>query len=129
MTSDLARGVRLSTALAVLAIAGCASPPIERDVPHLVPRVALSPYAAHEACVPMRPGDRLDWSYESSTPLAFDLHYRDGNALLAPIVRSDSQADSGTYEARLAESYCLGFEAGAAGAIVSYRMLLRSPLR
>ena len=119
----------VSTALAALAIVGCASPPIERDVPRFVPSVALAPYATHDACVPMRPGDRLDWSYESSTPLAFDLHYRDGNALLAPIVRIDSQADSGTYEARLAENYCLGFEAGAAGAIVGYHVLLRSPLR
>jgi hypothetical protein len=119
----------MPAALFTLALAACTSPPIAPDVPHVVERLVLLPYATHEACAQMRPGDRLDWRYESSTPLAFDLRYREGNAVLAPIVRSDSTADSGTYEARLAASYCLGFEAGPGGAIVSYRMLLRSPVR
>jgi hypothetical protein len=114
------------SATGALALLACAGAPIEPGVPRVVDRVVLSPYASHEDCVRVQAGDRLDWRYESTPPLAFDIHYREGNAVLAPIVRDNSSGDSGTYEARLGEDYCLGFEAGAAGATVSYRIEIRS---
>ena len=106
-----------------------APPPIAAGVPRVVERLSIAPYATHEACVPMQPGERLDWRYESSTPLSFEIHYREGNAVLAPVVRSGTAADSGTFEARLRENYCATWEAGSGGATVSYRILLRAPAR
>ena len=107
----------------------CAAPPIAAGVPRVVDGLAIAPYATHEACLSMQPGERLDWRYESTAPLAFEIHYREGNAVLAPIVRSGTAADSGTFEARLRETYCAAWEAGANGAIVSYRLSLRAPSR
>ena len=114
---------------AALALAGCAAPPIAAGVPAIVDRLVIAPYEMHEACVTMARGDKLDWRYESGAPLAFEIHYREGGAVLAPVVRDVSSADSGTFEARGPRDYCARWEAGASGAIVSYRLLLRAAPR
>ena len=101
-------------------------PAIVAGVPRAVERLVVAPYAVHEACVRMAGGDRLDWRYESSAPLAFNIHDHEGGTVLAPVVRDASSADSGTFEARMAQDYCLMWEAGPAGAIIGYRVLLRS---
>jgi hypothetical protein len=114
-------------ALCTLPLAGCSAPPIVAGIPRVADRLVVAPYAMHEACLWMARGDRLDWRYESSAPVTFDIHYHEGNAVLSPVRRDDSSADSGTFEARLAQEYCLTWEAGAAGAIIGYRILLRAP--
>lgn len=113
--------------LAVLAaaIAGCAAPPLAPGVPRTASRVVVAPYQLHDECAPLVRGDRLDWRYESSAPIAFSIHYRDAGAVLAPVVRDDSTADAGTFEATLASEFCLTWEAGPPGAIIGYRLLLR----
>lgn len=114
---------------AALALASCATPPITAGVPRTVDGLVIAPYALHEACVSMARGDRLDWRYESGAPIAFEVHYREGGAVLAPVVRDASSGDSGTFEARAPRDYCVQWEAGASGAIVSYRLLLRAAPR
>lgn len=91
----------------------------------MVDRLVIAPYAAHEACADLATGDRLDYRYRSSAALDFDIRYREGGAVLSPIVREQSTADSGIFEARIAARYCLDWQAGPAGAIVGYRILLR----
>lgn len=113
-------------ALLALPVAGCTTPPVAPGVPRVVDRLVVAPYAMHEACVRMARGDRLDWRYESSAPLAFDIHYHEGAAVLSPLVREDSTSASGTFEARLAQDYCATWQAGPAGAIIGYRILLRA---
>lgn len=108
-----------------LLLAGCTAAPIEAGTPRNVDRLVVAPYAMHEDCVRMTRGDRLDWRYASSAPLAFNIHYHEGNAVLSPVVREHSTADSGTFEATLAQDYCAMWEAGAQGAIIGYRILLR----
>jgi hypothetical protein len=125
----VARAAVRATACACVATACAAPPPIAAGVPRIVDGLTIAPYETHEACVSMQAGERLDWRYESTTPLSFEIHYREGNAVLAPVVRADTAADSGTFEARLRENYCAFWEAGRSGAIVSYRMLLRPPNR
>lgn len=93
--------------------------------PLLVSRLAIAPYESHERCAKLRAGDRLDFRYDSSAPLHFDLRYHQDDAVLAPIVREASTVDSGLFEARVPATYCLAWEAGAPGAILDYRVLLR----
>ena len=110
-------------------ITACATTAIQAGVPYSIEGVALLPYARHEICVSMKTGDRLDWRYSSTTPLAFEIHYREGNALVASVVRTDSTEDSDTFAARLDENYCATWDAGASGAKLSYRLLLGTPYR
>jgi hypothetical protein len=112
-------------ALAVMPLCACTTAPIAPGVPREVGRVVIAPYQSHDECVRLARGDRIDWRYESSEPLAFNIQYRENNAVLSPVVRERSTADSGTFEAQLANDYCLTWESGAPGAIIGYRVLLR----
>lgn len=111
-------------ALAV-AVAGCTTAPVAPGVPRDVGHVVIAPYQSHDECVRLEQGDRLDWRYESTEPLAFNIQYREGDAVLSPVVREQSTTDSGTFEARLPQRYCLTWESGPPGAIISYRVGLR----
>jgi hypothetical protein len=73
----------------------------------------------------MVPGDRLDYTFDATEAVSFEIHYREGAATLAPIARSVIRNDSGIYLASLPREYCLAWEAGAAGAIIDYRLRLR----
>jgi hypothetical protein len=119
--------VALRAAILALPLAACATVPIAAGIPRTVDHLVIAPYATHAECMHLVPGDRVDWRYESSAPIHFDIAYREGNAVMAPVVRDDSTTDSGTFEARLAEDYCLTWEAGPPGAIIGYRLLLRHP--
>ena len=111
-------------ALAV-AVAACVTAPVVPGVPRNVARVVIAPYQSHDECMRLAQGDRLDWRYESTEPLAFDIQYREDKAVLSPVVREHSTTDSGTFVARLAQDYCLTWESGPPGAIISYRVLVR----
>jgi hypothetical protein len=49
--------------------------------------------------------------------------------VLSPIVREQSTSDSGIFEPPATREYCLAWQAGAPGAIVAYRILLRRAAR
>jgi hypothetical protein len=129
LRADRVRGgvtrARVAIALVATASASCATPLLTPGEPLLVERLAIAPYESHERCAKLRVGDRLDFRYDSSAPLRFDLRYREDDAVLAPIVREDSTVDSGLFEARIPATYCLTWEAGAPGAVIDYRVLLR----
>lgn len=114
---------------AALVLAACSAAPIAPGSPKIVPGVALAPYAALEECVDLVPGDRLEYRFESSEPVAFDIRYRDAGLTVAPITRGRVVEDSGVYAPTVARAYCLAWEAGAAGAVLAYRASLRRGTR
>ena len=109
----------------IACITSCATSPLAPGTPRVVERLAIAPYAAHEECVDLAIGDRLDYRFESSAPLDFDIRYSEANAVVAPIVRAHSTADSDIFEARVAAHYCLDWQTGADGAVIGYRLLVR----
>jgi hypothetical protein len=117
---------RLAIVIGAAASASCATPLLTPGEPLLVQHLKIAPYESHERCASVRVGDRLEYWYESSAPLHFDLRYREDNAVLAPVVRDGSTGDSGLFEARVPATYCLAWEAGAPGAILDYRVVLRA---
>lgn len=116
-------------AIVLACTTSCTTPPLAPGEPRAADRVPIAPYAAHEECADLAIGERLDYRYESTSPLDFDIRYRDGKAVVSPIVRAHSMADSGIFEARVPARYCLDWQAGAAGAIIGYRLLVRGALR
>jgi hypothetical protein len=116
-------------AVLIACTASCATQPLVSGEARDVDRLPIAPYEAHEQCAELSIGERLDYRYESSSPLDFDIRYREANAVVSPIVRSHSTADSGIFEARVPARYCLDWQAGATGAIIGYRLLVRNANR
>ena len=109
----------------LLALAGCAATPaIEPGKPLEVRAHPLPPYEIHEECASLRPGDRLHYRFESTVPLAFNIHYHEGKAVVMPVTRERVTADDGTFVPLAAHVYCLMWEAGAEGTTIDYAVRL-----
>lgn len=119
--------MRHAGVVVVLMAAGCATQPLAGD--SRAAALGLAPYASQEECHRLVPGDRLDYRFTSTAPVAFNIHYSDGNAVVMPISRDAVTADSGIYQPVSARNYCLAWEAGAEGASVDYHVAVhhRSP--
>jgi hypothetical protein len=111
--------------VAALAFCACTAPGITPDAPKTVRAHPLPSYQIHEECVTLEPGDRVEYAFESDEPVAFNLHYREGNAVVMPVGRDGSFADAGVYVARIAHDYCLTWEAGPVGATIDYRIRVK----
>lgn len=107
---------------AAFALAGCAADPQRLDAERNAAGVELLPYALHEECVALDPGERVGFYFASSSPVAFNVHYQDGNAVIMPIVREQATREADEFTADRKEVYCLTWEAGAQGSIVEYRL-------
>lgn len=109
----------------LLALAGCAAAPaIEPGKPLEVRAHPLPPYEVHEECASLRPGDRLHYRFESKAPLAFNIHYHEGKAVVMPVTRERATADEGTFVPLAAHVYCLMWEAGTEGTTIDYAVRL-----
>ncbi len=109
----------------LLALAACAATPaIAPGKPLEVRAHPLPPYQVHEECASLRPGDRLHYRFESTAPLAFNIHYHEGRAVVMPVTRERATADEGTFAPLVARDYCLMWEAGAEGTTIDYSVRL-----
>ncbi|MEO8676601.1 MAG: hypothetical protein ABI569_13570 [Casimicrobiaceae bacterium] len=108
---------------------GCAATPLTAEAPRIVKGMALPPYEIREDCVRLAQGDRLDYTFDATEPVAFEIRYREGAAALSPIARGFVRSDAGVYQAPFAREFCLVWEAGNAGALVDYRLRLRPSTR
>ena len=111
--------------VAALACCACTAPGITADTPKTVRAHPLPSYQIHEECFTLAFGDRVEFAFESSEPVAFNLHYHAGNAVVMPMVREGSREDAGIYAAQIAQDYCLMWEAGPAGAMIDYRIRVK----
>jgi hypothetical protein len=107
-----------------LALSACAEEMIRPGTPLVATDRVIAPYESREECAKLVPGDRLDYYFKSQMPLAFNIHYHEGKIVIMPVTRDDTTADSGIFRPRLAQEYCLMWEAGRNGAILDYRITL-----
>ena len=111
--------------LAALPLCACTTALITADSPKSVRAHPVAPYEWHEECLHVEAGDRVEFTFESTEPVDFNIHYHQGNAVLMPIVRDKTRGDAGVFAPPAAQDYCLMWEAGAAGALLDYRVRLR----
>ena len=113
-----------SLAAALALCAGCAAPGPASDQ-RVVTKLQLAPDAVHEECASLVPGDRIDYRFESSDPVAFNIHYHDANSVVMPITRDNATSDAGIYAPSVKQDYCLMWQTSSAGATIAYRMTIR----
>jgi len=97
---------------ACLALAACATDPVAPGEPRIVRDHPMTAYDIHEECLRLTVGDRVDYYFSATEPLAFNIHYHEANAVVAPVVREGVRADGGVFAPRIAQDYCLMWEAG-----------------
>jgi hypothetical protein len=112
--------------VAALALSGCAAVPLG-DAPRIVHGFSLPSYQILEECYALKAGDRLEYRFESAEPVDFNLHYHEGGAVVMPVSREKSLEAAGVYVVPIAQAYCFMWEAGAAGAVLDYRLRVRLP--
>ncbi len=119
----IARGKAVAVALvAALGTVACATAPDRLEVPKVVVGLDISPYAVYEQCVLLQAGQRIGYLFRATAPLAFNIHFHDGNAVIEPISTASTQGESGEFGADRDQTYCLMWEAGASGSVLDYRV-------
>ena len=120
---------RYGCLLAAFPLCACTTPLVTADTPKTVYAYVIAPYEWHEECMHLDIGDRVEFAFEATEPVDFNVHYHEGKTVVMPIVRDKTRADAGVFAPPLAQDYCLMWEAGAAGALLDYRVRLRSAER
>lgn len=72
--------------------------------------VILKPGKPHEKCMVLDSGQKLEYRFESTAKVNFNLHYNKGDSMYYPIKLDRTTGESGLYEARAREKYCLVWE-------------------
>jgi hypothetical protein len=107
-------------------LAGCATSTTGKYDLRSVRNHGMSPYVVHEECLRVTPGEKIEYYFTSTFPLNFNIHYREGGTVVMPIVKDRVTEDAGIYAPRIAQDYCLMWEAGATGATIDYGVRLRA---
>jgi hypothetical protein len=119
----IARGKTVAIVLvAALDTVACATAPDRLDAPKVVVGLDLAPYAMYEECVLLQAGQRIGYLFRAAAPLAFNIHFHDGNAVIEPVSADSTQGESGEFSADRDQTYCLMWEAGAGGSVLEYRV-------
>lgn len=69
--------------------------------------VSLNPSAIHEDCFEMEPGDILDYSFESSKRVNFNIHYHEDSKIFYGIEKNGVISDKGQFYSKIKQYYCL----------------------
>ena len=110
--------------LAVLPLCACTALS-QGEAPIDVHGREIPPYEAHEECMRLQLGDRVEFVFESTAPVDFNFHYHEGNAVVMPLSREKVREDAGVFAVPFAQDYCLMWEAGAAGTVIDYRVRVK----
>jgi hypothetical protein len=85
-----------------------ASEPIEMELRDSVQQqFTLAAGQVEEPCVDLRAGERLDYRYEASAAVDFNLHYHEAAEAVFPINQNQQLSDSGQYFVAKSRNYCL----------------------
>ena len=72
--------------------------------------VVIKAGKAHEKCLALTPPQKFEYRFESSAKVDFNLHYHKGDQIYYPVKLDRTNAESGLYEAKARETYCLMWE-------------------
>ena len=72
--------------------------------------VVLKPGKTHEKCMVLDSGQKLEYRFEATAKINFNLHYDKGDSLYYPVKLDRTTGESGIYETKSREKYCLLWE-------------------
>ncbi|MDH5288253.1 MAG: hypothetical protein OEX23_16670 [Betaproteobacteria bacterium] len=125
----MSRRAALAGIVVASSLAACAAPRLAPGEPREVRALPLPPFQENEECFAMDRGEELRWRFAADGPLDFRVQFRDGKAVVVPVVRERVAADSGRFVALAAQDYCAVWEAGRIGVLLDYALELARPQR
>ena len=73
--------------------------------------ILIKPTKTYEKCMVLDSGQKLEYRFESTAKVNFNLHYfKGGDQVYYPVKLDRTVGESGLYEARAREKYCLFWE-------------------
>lgn len=99
---------------------GCASVDVKEKE---VISETLKPTGIHEDCVELSPGQSIEYSFDSSKPLNFNIHYHEDSGIFYPLQRDNTLHEGGRFQAEKRQHYCLMWTNAQSEAVrLTYRM-------
>jgi hypothetical protein len=102
----------VARAMAICSLAVAAAAHAETPKP-----VTIKPGKAFEKCLTLVPPQKLEYRFESAAKIDFNLHYHKGEQVYYPVKLDRTNAESGSYEAKANEVYCLMWENKTSAAV------------
>ena len=85
--------------------------PASAQAPATAPKpVILKPGKPFEKCMVLDSGQKLEYRFESTAKVNFNLHYNKVDSMYYPVKLDRTTGESGLYESRAREKYCLWWE-------------------
>jgi hypothetical protein len=72
--------------------------------------VIVKPGKMVEKCMNLEPPQKIEYRFDASAKLNFNLHYHKGEQVYYPVKLDRTNGESGLYEAKAKETYCLMWE-------------------
>ena len=72
--------------------------------------VTIKPGKIFEKCMTLTPPQKIEYRFESAAKIDFNLHYHKGDQAYYPVKLDRTNGESGLYEAKAKEVYCLMWE-------------------
>lgn len=114
----------LLSSLLLLIVGGCASVATKSQTAE-----TIKPSGAHEDCMELLRGQSLDYTFEASKPLNFNIHYHGDKDITYPVKKDGISKDSGTFTAKIKQYYCLMWtNPGAASVTLKYNYHVKDKL-
>lgn len=93
----------LMISIIVLSLAACSSAPLKKDNAEST----INPSGVYEDCASASAGQVIKYSFNSSVPVNFNVHYHAEEKIFYPVEKNGITSDSGTYEPLKEDIYCL----------------------
>ncbi len=93
----------------LLSLGVCSSASAQPASPASKP-VILKPGKPLEKCVMLNTGQNLEYRFESSAKINFNLHYNKGDSVYYPVKLDRTTGEAGLYESRAREKHCFMWE-------------------
>lgn len=70
----------------------------------------IKPGKIFEKCMVINAAQKLDYEFDSSAKVDFNLHYHKGEAIYYPVKADKTTGETGVYESQVREEFCLMWE-------------------
>lgn len=77
-----------------------------QDAPAGAFKAALEPGGMHEECATLKKGEQRRYYWKSDGPVAFNIHFHEGDKVSYPVKQDGLRTSGGTFTAKVDQDYC-----------------------